>query len=107
MKLFPIRGGIHPEYRKELSGEQAIEVLPLPSRLYIPLQQHIGVPPEVLVTEGELVKKGQVLARRQGQVSRPSTRPHLRARGRGDRGAGAPPLGPAATDHHHRTRRQG
>ena len=44
MKLFPIRGGIHPEYHKELTGEHAIEALPLPSRLYIPLQQHIGVP---------------------------------------------------------------
>ena len=29
MKLFPIRGGIHPEYRKELTGERAIEALPL------------------------------------------------------------------------------
>lgn len=69
MKLFPIRGGIHPEYRKELTGERAIEALPLPERLYIPLQQHIGVPAEILVSEGDLVKKGQMLARRQGQVS--------------------------------------
>jgi len=69
MKLFQIRGGIHPEYRKELSGSRPIEALPLPSRLYIPLQQHIGAPAEVLVKEGDLVKKGQVLAHRQGQVS--------------------------------------
>jgi Na+-translocating ferredoxin:NAD+ oxidoreductase subunit C len=69
MKLHPIRGGIHPEYRKELTGDCAIEALPLPSRLYIPLQQHIGAPAEVLVSEGDLVKKGQVIARRQGQVS--------------------------------------
>lgn len=69
MKLFPIRGGIHPEYRKELSGERAIEALPLPSRLYIPLQQHIGAPAEILVSTGDLVKKGQVIARRQGQIS--------------------------------------
>jgi len=69
MKLFPIRGGIHPQYRKELTGDCAIEALPLPSRLYIPLQQHIGVPAEVLVREGDLVSKGQVIARRQGPVS--------------------------------------
>ena len=69
MKLYPIRGGIHPEYRKELAGERPIEALPLPSRLFIPLQQHIGAPPEVLVSEGDLVKKGQVIARRQGAVS--------------------------------------
>ncbi len=69
MKLFPIRGGIHPEYHKELSGERAIEPLPLPQRLYIPVQQHIGAPAEILVAEGDLLKKGQVIARRQGAVS--------------------------------------
>jgi electron transport complex protein RnfC len=69
MKLFPIRGGIHPQYRKELTAERRIEALPLPSRLYVPLQQHIGAPAEVLVQEGDRVKKGQIVARRQGQVS--------------------------------------
>lgn len=69
MKLFPIRGGIHPQYRKELTGERPIEALPLPNRLYIPLQQHIGAPSELLVQAGDSVKKGQPIARRQGQVS--------------------------------------
>ncbi|MBB1073932.1 electron transport complex subunit RsxC [Rhodoferax sp. 4810] len=69
MKTFPVRGGIHPEYRKELTGELAIERLPLPERLYIPLQQHIGAPAEVLVQAGDLVAKGQVIARRQGNIS--------------------------------------
>jgi electron transport complex protein RnfC len=79
MKLYPIRGGIHPEYRKELAGERPIEALPLPSRLFVPLQQHIGAPPEVLVSEGDLVKKGQVIARRQGAVS---THQHASTSGR-------------------------
>lgn len=69
MKLFPIRGGIHPDYRKELTSEKAIVVLPMPAALYIPLQQHIGAPAEVLVAEGDLVKKGQMIARNQGAVS--------------------------------------
>ena len=69
MKLFPIRGGIHPQYRKELSSEKAIVTLPMPALLYIPLQQHIGAPAEVLVAEGDLVKKGQLIARNQGAVS--------------------------------------
>lgn len=69
MKLFPIRGGIHPEYRKERTSERVIETLPLPHRLYIPLQQHIGAPAEILVSEGDQVKKGQVIARRHGQIS--------------------------------------
>ena len=69
MKLFPIRGGIHPEYRKDLTSEQAIVVMPMPAALYIPLQQHIGAPAEILVAEGDLVKKGQMIARNQGAVS--------------------------------------
>src|SRR3989304_5047430 len=69
MKLFPIRGGIPPDYRKELASEKAIVVMPLPAALYIPLQQHIGAPAEVLVNEGDLVKKGQMIARNQGAVS--------------------------------------
>ncbi len=69
MKLFPVRGGIHPEYRKDLTSEKAIVVMPMPAMLYIPLQQHIGAPAEVLVAEGELVKKGQMIARNQGAVS--------------------------------------
>ncbi len=71
MRLFPIRGGIHPDYRKELASEKAIVALPMPAALYIPLQQHIGAPAEVLVKEGDLVKKGQMIARSGGAVSAP------------------------------------
>ncbi|MDD5240768.1 MAG: electron transport complex subunit RsxC [Sulfuricella sp.] len=71
MKLFPIRGGIHPDYRKELASEKAIVSLPMPALLYIPLQQHIGAPAEVLVSEGQTVKKGQMIARGTGAVSAP------------------------------------
>ena len=69
MKFFPIRGGIHPDYRKEPSSEKAIVALPLPEMLYVPLQQHIGAPAEALVKEGDLVRKGQVIARATGAVS--------------------------------------
>src|SRR5574340_1704963 len=69
MKLFSIHSGIHPEYRKDLSSEKANVAMPMPAALYIPLQQHIGAPAEVLVAEGDLVKKGQMIARNQGAVS--------------------------------------
>ncbi|MDD5179831.1 MAG: electron transport complex subunit RsxC [Gallionellaceae bacterium] len=69
MKLFPILGGIHPDYRKERTSEKAIVAMPMPATLYIPLQQHIGAPAEVLVAEGDLVRKGQMIARNQGTVS--------------------------------------
>ena len=71
MKLFKLRGGVHPEGRKDLSAEPPIRVLPLPQRLYVPLQQHIGAPARHLVTVGEKVKKGQLLAAGQGAVSAP------------------------------------
>ncbi len=71
MKLFKLRGGVHPEGRKELSAEPPIRVHPLPQRLHVPLQQHIGAPARHLVTVGERVMKGQLLAASQGAVSAP------------------------------------
>jgi len=59
MKLFQIRGGIHPEYRKDLTSEKAIVVMPMPAALYIPLQQHIGAPAEVLVAEASWSRKAR------------------------------------------------
>ncbi len=70
-KLFSIRGGVHPQDRKQLSADQAIESLPLPPLLHIPLQQHIGAPAEPLVRRGDQVKKGALLARSQGAISAP------------------------------------
>lgn len=71
MKLFPVRGGIHPEYRKDRTAECAVVTLPMPERLFLPLQQHIGAPASPVVVAGDLVKKGQVLATAQGAVSAP------------------------------------
>jgi electron transport complex protein RnfC len=34
MKLFDLRGGVHPEGRKDLSLQRHIRVLPLPKTLY-------------------------------------------------------------------------
>ncbi|MEJ2608638.1 MAG: electron transport complex subunit RsxC [Candidatus Thiodiazotropha sp.] len=70
-KLFKIRGGVHPDDRKELSAGQSIEKLPMPPLLHIPLQQHIGAAAEPLVMRGDEVKKGQILARSQGVISAP------------------------------------
>ncbi|MEJ2692089.1 MAG: electron transport complex subunit RsxC [Candidatus Thiodiazotropha sp.] len=70
-KLFKIRGGVHPQDRKHLSAHLAIENLPMPPLLHIPLQQHIGAPAEPLVRRGDLVKKGELLARSQGAISAP------------------------------------
>ncbi|MEZ5588154.1 MAG: hypothetical protein R3E46_13865 [Sedimenticolaceae bacterium] len=71
MKLYRVRGGVHPDDWKRLSADRAIENLPMPPLLHIPLQQHIGAPAEPLVRRGQLVRKGQLLARNQGLISAP------------------------------------
>lgn len=69
MRIFDIAGGVHPVYRKELASEQPIRALPLPPRLYIPLQQHVGALSVPIVAVGSHVGKGQVLCVRQGTLS--------------------------------------
>ncbi|MGI9211971.1 MAG: electron transport complex subunit RsxC [Methylococcaceae bacterium] len=58
-----IRGGVHPEGRKNLTADKPIvRTFPLPERLYLPLQQHIGQPAKPVVAVGDGVLKGQKLA---------------------------------------------
>lgn len=71
MKLFPVKGGVHPDYRKEFTSEKAITPFPMPALLFIPLQQHVGAPAEPVVEVGDAVLKGQMIARAQGAVSAP------------------------------------
>ncbi len=69
MKLFRFRGGVHPHGHKLLSNQQEIDVLPLPRRLYVPVQQHIGVPAQPVVVPGQKVLKGELIAAAQGTLS--------------------------------------
>ncbi|MDD4930208.1 MAG: electron transport complex subunit RsxC [Gallionella sp.] len=69
MKLFKLRGGVHPQGWKELASEREIRILPLPERLFVPLQQHVGAPAQPLVRVGEHVLKGQLIAASQGFIS--------------------------------------
>ncbi|MGB4336061.1 MAG: electron transport complex subunit RsxC [Chromatiaceae bacterium] len=71
MRLFRIRGGVHPEARKQLAAGQPIEDLPLPALLHVPLQQHIGTPAAPLVHRGQRVAKGDLLGHAQGAISAP------------------------------------
>ena len=71
MKLSTFKKGLHPEDYKYFSHDQAIEILPLPDDVYIPLQQHIGTPCEPLVTKGDRVKTGQIIANSDSYVSAP------------------------------------
>jgi electron transport complex protein RnfC len=71
MRFLRLRGGVHPEEQKHRSADRAIEVLPLPERLFVPLQQHIGAPAEAVVRPGERVLKGQLLGKAGGGLSAP------------------------------------
>jgi len=71
MRLFKIRGGVHPEDRKALSADCRIEDMAMPPVLHIPLQQHIGAPATPAVRRGQTVAKGQLLANSQGMISTP------------------------------------
>ena len=69
--IWDIPGGIHPAERKELSNRTPIQPAPLPKRLTLPLNQHIGAPAEPVVAVGERVLKGQLIAAATGFVSVP------------------------------------
>src|SRR3990167_6604577 len=69
--IWDIPGGIHPAERKELSNRTPIQSAPLPKRLTLPLNQHIGAPAEPVVAVGERVLKGQLIAAANGFVSVP------------------------------------
>jgi len=68
-RLWRFAGGLRLAGHKSLSNRQAIRPLPAPSRVYLPLQQHIGAPAEPLVRVGERVDMGQPVARAGAFVS--------------------------------------
>ncbi|TXR53024.1 electron transport complex subunit RsxC [Reinekea thalattae] len=59
----PFRGGIHPVGYKEFSQDCAIEKLPAPKRVYLGLQQRNGTLLSALVSVGDSVGKGQLVAK--------------------------------------------
>jgi electron transport complex protein RnfC len=63
--------GIHPEYQKELTSGKSIRSLQMPSRVVIPLSQHIGAPAKPEVKIGDEVKRGQTIGSPAGFVSSP------------------------------------
>jgi len=66
-KIFNFFGGIKPKELKNTSGV-AIEELPIPSILCLPLEKHLGKDGIILVNVGEKVKKGQPLTRTNGKL---------------------------------------
>ena len=68
-EIFKFSGGIHPPEYKESTAHLALQEAPLQESYTIPLSQHIGAPPTVLVNKKDTVKKGQMLAEPSGFIS--------------------------------------
>lgn len=67
MKTFTF-GGIHTADMK-LSAGKKIQIVPIPSEVIIPLEQHIGAPTNPVVAVGETVKVGQLIGKAVGFIS--------------------------------------
>ena len=67
LKTFTL-GGVHPPEQK-ISASQAIQVLPIPETVCIPLSQHLGVAAVPVVAKGDEVKTGQLIAKGEAFIS--------------------------------------
>lgn len=63
--------GIHPTDEKRRTASIPVEEIKAPSKVVIPLSQHIGAPCEPLVKIGDKVKKYQKIGEAKGFVSAP------------------------------------
>lgn len=71
MKLHTFRiGGVHPLEHK-ITAEVATVQAPLPVEAIFPLSQHIGAPAKAVVSKGDKVKVGTLIAEANGFVSAP------------------------------------
>ncbi len=58
---FP-KGGIHPEEHKEITEHLAIEEMPLPDQVVLPVSMHFGAPAKPVVKKKQEVQEGEVIA---------------------------------------------
>jgi electron transport complex protein RnfC len=69
MARLTFMGGVHPYEGKDLSKDKPTTVLLPKSDLVFPLSQHIGAPAKPLVSKGDSVLVGQVIAEANGFIS--------------------------------------
>ncbi len=67
--LRKLRGSIHPSYYKGLTADKPIEALPMPSKLYVSMGQHLGAPATPIVAKGDVVSYGQCIGEAKGFIS--------------------------------------
>jgi len=64
-------GGVHPPAGKTATSGKPIERPPLPSKLFVPMSQHLGAPCEPTVAVGDRVVRGQLIGSVDAMVSAP------------------------------------
>jgi electron transport complex protein RnfC len=67
--LYHFHGGVHPPTHKSQSIQTPIAQAGLPSKLVVPLHQHVGNSAKPSVQVGERVLKGQIFGMPEGSVS--------------------------------------
>ncbi|HXU93436.1 MAG TPA: electron transport complex subunit RsxC, partial [Gallionella sp.] len=68
-QLFKFHGGVHPPTNKTQSNGKPIAQVALPSKLVIPLHQHVGSSAKPAVEVGQHVLKGQIIGTPDGRLS--------------------------------------
>lgn len=68
-RIWNFHGGIHPPENKSQSLQTPLRSPAIPEKLILPVQQHIGAPAEPVVSVGDYVLKGQIIAEPAGKVS--------------------------------------
>lgn len=66
---YSFHGGIHPDDQKAATNKKAIEPMPAPEKVYLPVSMHIGAPAKPVVKKGDYVYLGQLVAEAGGNVS--------------------------------------
>jgi len=65
------RGGVHPPEHKDATADSAVVQAAVPSRLVVPMSQHLGAPCLPLVALGDRVARGQLVGSVDAMVSAP------------------------------------
>lgn len=66
---YKFHGGVHPPTHKDESNRKPIVPAAIPSKLVIPLHQHVGTRAKPCVEVGEHVLKGQLIGKPEGRLS--------------------------------------
>ena len=71
MISFGFSHGVHPPESKELTSGLPIRRMPYPDEVVLPVRQHAGKPAKPIVSVGQHVQRGDVIAEADGFVSSP------------------------------------